>query len=87
MPGERKLEYSTVQYNVHEGSHHLIPQVHKICMNGAHETIRNNRPDSFTKVFIYKRYCQLWEGTHTSKVVKSQILKYMHSFGLNERKL
>jgi hypothetical protein len=32
-------------------------------MNGAHETIKNNRPGSFIKVFIHERYCKIRGGT------------------------
>jgi hypothetical protein len=60
MTGKKKIG---VQYNVHEGSRLPKTHVRKICMNGAHETIRNNRPGSFIKVFIHERYCKLCEGT------------------------
>ena len=46
---QEKTGVEYIQYNVHGGPHLLKPQVHKICMNGAHETVRNNRPGSFIK--------------------------------------
>jgi beta-galactosidase beta subunit len=39
-------------------------------MNGAHETIRNNRPGSFIKVFIHECYCKLCEVTQIKSVKK-----------------
>jgi hypothetical protein len=39
-------------------------------VNGAHETIRNNRPGSFIKVFIHECYCKLSEVTYIKRVEK-----------------
>jgi hypothetical protein len=70
MTGKKKIG---VQYNVHEGSRLPKPHVRKICMNGAHENIRNNSPGYLIKVFIHERYCKLRDGT---QIISSKKAKF-----------